>query len=154
MLQILFFLLDIFFWIVTYLFIAYSVAIHDSYIMILNLAAFYKLMVVRKAGCRTRLSEFKTWLFCLLDSLVAQWKESAYQCRGLGFDPWVRTSPGEVNGNPLQYSCMGNPMDRGVSWAAVHGVAKELDMTLQLKNNATLTLYNFAYYLCTLGQVI
>ena len=33
-------------------------------------------------------------------------------------------SPGEVNGNPLQYSCLENPMDRGAWWATVHGVAK------------------------------
>ena len=33
-------------------------------------------------------------------------------------------SPGEGNGNPLQYSCLENPMDRGVWWAAVHGVAR------------------------------
>ena len=31
---------------------------------------------------------------------------------------------GESNGNPLQYSCLGNPMDRAVWWATVHGVAK------------------------------
>ena len=31
---------------------------------------------------------------------------------------------GEENGNPLQYSCLGNPLDRGAWWAAVHGVAK------------------------------
>ena len=33
-------------------------------------------------------------------------------------------SPGEGNGNPLQYSCLGNPMDRGAWWATVHGVTK------------------------------
>ena len=33
-------------------------------------------------------------------------------------------SPGEENGKLLQYSCLGNPMDRGVWWATVHGVAK------------------------------
>ena len=33
-------------------------------------------------------------------------------------------SPGEGNGNPLQYSCLENPMDRGAWWATVHGVAK------------------------------
>ena len=40
-------------------------------------------------------------------------------------------SPGGGNGNPLQYSCPGNPMDREELqwWATVHGVAKELDMT-------------------------
>ena len=36
---------------------------------------------------------------------------------------WWR-SPGEENGNPLQYSCLGNPMDRGAQWATVHGVTK------------------------------
>ena len=32
-------------------------------------------------------------------------------------------SPGEGNGHPLEYSCLGNPMDRGAWWATVHGVA-------------------------------
>ena len=36
---------------------------------------------------------------------------------------WGR-SPGEGNGNPLQYSCLKNPMDRGAWWATVQGVAK------------------------------
>ena len=40
-----------------------------------------------------------------------------------------KRSPGEGNGNPLQYPCLGNPVDRGAWRAAVHGVAKELDMT-------------------------
>ena len=38
-------------------------------------------------------------------------------------------SPGGGHGNPLQYSCLGNPMDRGAWWATVHGVAKESDTT-------------------------
>ena len=41
--------------------------------------------------------------------------------------------PGERNGNPFQYSCLQNPMDRGVWWATVHGGHKESDRTLQLK---------------------
>ena len=36
------------------------------------------------------------------------------QCRRPGFDPWVGKIPGEGNGNPVQYSCLENPMDRGV----------------------------------------
>ena len=38
-------------------------------------------------------------------------------------------SPGEGNGNPLQYSCLEDPMDRGAWRAMVHEVTKELDMT-------------------------
>ena len=34
-------------------------------------------------------------------------------------------SPGEGNGNPCQYSCLGNPMDRGIWQATIHGVTKE-----------------------------
>ena len=40
------------------------------------------------------------------------------------FDPWVRRSPGERNGNPLQYSCLENSMDEGAWWATVQGVAE------------------------------
>ena len=36
---------------------------------------------------------------------------------------------GEGNGNSLQYSCLGNPMDRGVWWVTVHWISKELDTT-------------------------
>ena len=46
-----------------------------------------------------------------------------------GSIPGSGRSPGEGNGNPLQYSCLENPMDRGPWRAAVHEVAKESDMT-------------------------
>jgi len=41
-----------------------------------------------------------------------------------GSIPGSGRSPGKGNGNPLQYSCLGNPMDRGAWWATVHGVSK------------------------------
>ena len=41
-----------------------------------------------------------------------------------GSVPWLGRSPGEGNGNPLQYSHLGNPMERGPWRATVHGVAK------------------------------
>ena len=47
----------------------------------------------------------------------------------LGSTPGLGRSPAEGNGNPLQYSCPGNPMDRGAWQAAVHGVTKKSDMT-------------------------
>ena len=46
-----------------------------------------------------------------------------------GLTPGSGRSPGEGNGNSLQYSCLGNPMAREAWWAIVHGVAKELDTT-------------------------
>ena len=52
-----------------------------------------------------------------------------------GLIPQLGRSPGEEHGNPLQYSCLENPTDRGAWWAGVHGVAKESDTTDHLNNN-------------------
>ena len=51
-------------------------------------------------------------------------KASACDAEDPSLIPRLGRSPGEGNGNPLQYSCLENPMDRGAWWAAVHGVAK------------------------------
>ena len=51
-------------------------------------------------------------------------KESAYDAGGPGSIPGSGRSLGEGYGNPLQYSCLENPMDRGAWWAMVHGVTK------------------------------
>ena len=52
--------------------------------------------------------------------------------------PGLGRSPGGGNGNPLQYSCLGNPMDRRAWWATAHGAAKELDMSELLNNHNSL----------------
>ena len=51
-------------------------------------------------------------------------KASACNAGDLGSIPGSGRSPGEGNGNPLQYSCLENPMDGGAWWATVHGVTK------------------------------
>ena len=51
-------------------------------------------------------------------------KESAYNVGDPGSIPGLERPPGEGNGNPLQYSCLENPIGRGAWSAAVHGVAK------------------------------
>ena len=51
-------------------------------------------------------------------------KESACSAGDLGLIPGLGRSPGEGNGNLLQYPCLENLMDRGAWWAEVHGVAK------------------------------
>ena len=57
-------------------------------------------------------------------------------------------SPGEGNGNPLQYSCLKNPMDRGAWWATVLNLA-ELDMT---KHSTTLQLHHIFHELVNYGK--
>ena len=51
-------------------------------------------------------------------------KVSTSNAREPGLLPGLEDSPGEGNGNPLQYSCLENLMDREAWWATVHGVAK------------------------------
>ena len=68
---------------------------------------------------------------------LSQWlsgKESACRAGDAGLIPELRGFPGEGNGNSLQFSCLGNPMDRGSWWVMVHGVTKELYITQQLKS--------------------
>ena len=50
-------------------------------------------------------------------------KESACNAGDLGSIPGSGRSPGKGNSNPLQVSCLGDPMDREAWWATVHGVA-------------------------------
>ena len=51
-------------------------------------------------------------------------KESACNAGDPGLIPGLGRSPGGGNGNPLQYSCLENPMDGGAWWAAAYGVAR------------------------------
>ena len=69
-------------------------------------------------------------------------KESLCNAGGLGSIAGSGRCPEEGNGNPLQYSCMGNPMGRVAMGATVYGVSKESDLAQQLnKNNNNHTTY-------------
>jgi len=77
------------------------------------------------------MNELNKCCLSILDqaSVVAHCHLTSRRCR---FEPWVGflgRSLGEGNGNPLQYSCLGNPMDRRVWWAPVRSVTKESDAT-------------------------
>ena len=73
-------------------------------------------------------------------------KESACNAGDLGLIPGSGRSPGEGNGNPLQYSCLENPMDRGAWQATVHGVTKNQDTTERL----TYEIYLKNFLVCIL----
>ena len=61
--------------------------------------------------------------------MVKSLPASAGNARDNRFNPWVRKIPWSRNGNPLQCSCLGNPMDRGAWQAIAYGIAKESDTT-------------------------
>ena len=65
----------------------------------------------------------------LFTSLVAQVVQNLHAVQEASLIPGSGRSPGEGNGNPLQYSCLENSMDRGACQASVQGVDKKWDMT-------------------------
>ena len=81
---------------------------------------------------------------CFRDKISVSWgfhsnsdgKESTWNAGDLGLIPGLRRSPGEGHGNPLQYSCLENPMDRGAWQATVHRVAQSRTRLNQLRARA------------------
>ena len=87
----------------------------------------------RGSSCslRTRLFLRPPW-----GSQVTPWYRLPASVDDAGSIPGWRRSPGEGNGNPLQYSCLENPMDRGAWWAAVDRVTKSQTRLKQLSMHA------------------
>ena len=110
--------------------------IGDIYIYLLPLMdiwSVYSFYNMIKVSINTVLyiPELRVWLKlgCKNSSIVhipggSEVKASACNAGDLGSIPGLGRSPGEGNGNPLQYSCLENPMDGGAWWATVYGVAK------------------------------
>ena len=89
-----------------------------SYTLIIcNDAAFFRL-------CTLRIFIIENLCFNKGFPSGSDGKESSCNAGDLGLIPGLGKSPGEGNGNPLQYSCLENPMDRGASRATLHRVAK------------------------------
>ena len=74
-------------------------------------------------------------------SVVKNPPVNAGDARILGSVPGLGRSPGEGHGNPLQYSCLENPMNRGAWWATVHGVAKSWMQLSMHAHNTSLFQY-------------
>ena len=69
-------------------------------------------------------------IICLPGGAVVKSRSaSGGDVRDMGSIPGSGRSPGEGNGNTLQYSCLGNPMDKGSWQATVHRVTKQMDTT-------------------------
>ena len=87
--------------------------------------------------------------FLFLNNMLPWWlsgKESTFNAGDVESIPGSRRSPGEGNGNPLQYSCLGNSIDRGAWRATVHGVAKETDTTERLNNSMLIAISQAASF--------
>ena len=78
--------------------------------------------------------------------MVKSLPANAGDTRDAGLIPELGRSPGVGNGNPLQYSCLENSVDRGTWWATVHGGLKEKDTT---EHTAHCTHYTLQRGICT-----
>ena len=96
----------------------------------------HSLCMWRVAGSRPAFSSFglPRWL---------SGKESDCQVGNVGLTPGLGRPSREGKGNPLQYFCLGNPMDREAWWATVHGVTK---IVTQLNDWVTITVILFWVY--------
>ena len=78
--------------------------------------------------------------------MVKNLPASAGDMRDTGWIPGSGRSPGEGNGNPLHYSCLENPMDRGAWWATVHGVTKSQTRLKQFHRHAQTFVKSKPFY--------
>ena len=74
---------------------------------------------------------------------------NAGDMRDTGSTPGSGRFPGEGHGNPLQYSCLENPIDRGAWWAIVHGFEKSLTqlkrLSTQARSSVMLSVFSYVY---------
>ena len=96
----------------------------------------------------------RVFLYFLYDFPVVQMvKKSACNAGDQGSIPKLVRSSGEGNSNPLQYSCLENPMDRGVWQTTVHGIAKSQTRLSDLTTFLYLEMSNFLSHECTLDHL-
>ena len=69
-----------------------------------------------------------------------------------GSIPGSGRSPGEGNSNPLQYSCLGNPLDRGAWWATIHRITKSWTWLKWLSTHASLNFQDKKYFFGNFGR--
>ena len=105
---------------------------------------------MRKEGCRVQREK------CLLNSITSPleargWR-SCLQCRRCRLHPWVGKIPWRRRWQPLQYSCLGNLMDRRSSCATLHRVSKDLDLTQRLNDNDSIIINEKSFWLRGMGQ--
>ena len=95
---------------------------------------------------------YKNWPLALASQVALVVKNlpaNAGDIRDTGLIPGLGRSPGWWHGNPPQYSCLENPMDRGTWRATVHKVAKSWTWPKQLSTRGTVFIFISLLYLCT-----
>ena len=129
------------------------------------------MLLTRKLGYFFDIQHFKIITRTTSDNIIlgllrwCQWDPpvSARDERVMGFNPWLKRSPGRGHGDPFQYSCLENPMDRGAWQATVHRVTYQaipnfqdtyIDIIYSYKSNVIIISYLTMlpmYYKCKIS---
>ena len=107
-----------------------------------------------KGQLNPQLTFFPYCITCILSAVVKNTPVNAGDVQDAGLIPGLERFPGGGHDNPLQYSCLGNPMDRGAWWTTVHGVTKSQTQMKQLSRHIrallgrcrNFDLQNFHYF--------
>ena len=86
-------------------------------------------------------------------SVVKNLPANAGEAGDMSLSPRLGRSHGEGNGNPLQYFCLENSIDRGAWWATIHGITEESDMTEQLRTHLHTQLYKLFFISIPILQI-
>ena len=78
--------------------------------------------------------------------MVKNLSANAGDARDVGSIPGLGRSPGEGKGNPLQYSCLGNPMARGAWWATLNGITKNQALLSDRACTHQLLIHSFQFH--------
>ena len=115
---------------------------HSSYLNQLSITSYASLQRIPFLSFVVCISVFQTFPHSSTSFWWLSGKESADvgTIGDAGLIPRSRRSPGGGNGNPTQYSCLRNPMDRGAWQSTAHGIAKQLDTIQQLNTDKHLLL--------------
>ena len=106
-------------------------------VQLINLLFAISQQIVDTLSCQyLTLISFFFFFFELWPLRWLRWLRICLQCRRHGFNPWVGKIPGGGNGNPLQYSCLENPMARGAWRIMSRRVAKSRTRLKQLSMHA------------------
>ena len=123
--------------------VKYSMTVQNHYTQGSQLPMRGKVFLHSSGGCEGILIQIKFKIMYAFMYVYLPYcsvgRESACNAGDLGSVPGLGRFPGEGNGNPLQYSCLENPMDRGAKKAIVHGVAR-VGHDLVTKPNQTMPL--------------
>ena len=145
----------VYFWL-CWIFVATQACLYFWWVGATLVAELRLITAVASFCCRSQAlgcTGFSSWDFQALDQCFpgsSDGKESAYNSGDPGSIPGLGRSPGEGNGNPLQYSCLENSMDRRSWWATVRGIA-ESDRTEWLTHTHKLESTGLIVVVCGLS---